>query len=276
MKIQRLVCIAGLRVILTSVISIGITFFLYSKLTNPDFSDTIILTEALYNLSVAVISITFISSVGICFGLWKLYTSNNQYKKDLVSYISLPFKKNKKYILVMIIIAIIYALIFGFLSQIFVYNSTQLLPETASTYPYIKIIPCCNTIGYVPMTYVYLTTHFYILLIPINMLLALIVSMLVGFNASLNIFTLRKLKEEKKSHLLGSVGTTCGLFIGCPTCAGSIITTILGFSAGTASVSLLAPFQTLFILLSIPVLLITPFLTARSLRMNFAKYHKKM
>lgn len=276
MKIQRLVSIQGLRVILTSVISIGITFFLYSKLTNPDFSDTIIFTESLYNLSVAVISITFISSLGICFGLWKLYTSNNRHKEDLVSYISLPFKKNKRYILIMISIAIIYGLIFAFLSQIFVYNSSQLLPETASKYPYIKIIPCCNTIGYVPMTYVYLTTHFFILLIPINMLLALIVSMLVGFNASLNIFTLRKLKEEKKSHLLGSVGTTCGLFIGCPTCAGSIITTILGFSAGTASVSLLAPFQTLFILLSIPVLLITPFLIARSLRMNFAKSPKKM
>jgi hypothetical protein len=276
MKIQRLVRIEGLRVILISVISLGITFLLFSKLTNPDFSDTVIFTESLYNLSVAVISITFISSLGICFGLWKLYTSNNQYKKDLVSYISLPFKKNKKYILIMILIAILYGLIFAFLSQIFVYNSTQLLPETASKYPYIKIIPCCNTIGYVPMTYIYLTTHFFILLIPINMLLALIVSMLVGFNASLNIFTLRKLKEEKKSHLLGSVGATCGLFIGCPTCAGSIITTILGLSAGTASVSLLAPFQTLFILLSIPVLLITPFLIARSLRMNFAKSHKKM
>jgi hypothetical protein len=158
MKIQGLVCIEGLRVILTSVISIGITFFSL-QLTNPDFNDTIIFTESLYNLSVAVISITFISSLGICFGLWKLYTSNNRYKKDLVSYISLPFKKIK-YILIMILIAIIYGLIFAFLSQIFVYNSTQLLPETASKYPYVKIIPCCNTIGYVPMTYIYLTTHF--------------------------------------------------------------------------------------------------------------------
>ena len=261
------------------MLSQSVLLFFFSKVTNPDFSDTIIFTESLYNLSVAVISITFISSLGICFGLWKLYTSNNQYKKDSVSYISLPFKKNKKYILIMILIAILYGLFFAFLSQIFVYNSTQLIPETASKYPYIKIIPCCNTIGYVPMTYIYLTTHFFILLMPINMLLALIVSMLVGFNASLNIFTLRKLKEEKKSHLLGSVGATCGLFIGCPTCAGSIITTIFGFSLGGAdltSVSLLAPLQTLFILLSIPVLLITPFLIARSLRMNFAKSHKKM
>jgi hypothetical protein len=125
-------------------------------------------------------------------------------------------------------------------------------------------------IGYVPMVYVYLTSYFFIFLIPINLLLVLVVSMLVGFNVSLYVYALKKIKE-KRNGILGGVGATCGLFIGCPTCAGSIITAIFSISVGTTSISALASFQTLFITLSIPILIITPFLIAKRMKGNLIK-----
>jgi hypothetical protein len=212
---------------------------------------------------------TLVSSLAICFGIWKLYT-RNYLNKDLISYISLPFKKNRKYVLIAILTAVAYGIIFSFLSQIFVYDSNLSVLESNDQYPYIKIIPCCAMIGYVPMVYVYLTSYFFIFLIPINLLLVLVVSMLVGFNVSLYVYALKKIKE-KRNGILGGVGATCGLFIGCPTCAGSIITAIFSISVGTTSISALASFQTLFITLSIPILIITPFLIAKRMKGNLIK-----
>jgi len=110
---------------------------------------------------------------------------------------------------------------------------------------------------------VYLTDHFLILLIPINIILAVILSVSVGFNISLNLyaFKLAKMQSAKKTSFIGSVEAIGGLFVGCPTCAGSLFSTLRGFGA-EATFTVLAPFQTLFIAISIPVLLITPFLIA--------------
>jgi hypothetical protein len=81
-------------------------------------------------------------------------------------------------------------------------------------------------------------------------------------------FMIKRLKENdnKKSRIIGSLGATCGLFIGCPTCAGSIIATIFGFSAGTTTISILASFQTIFIVISIPALLIAPFIIVKTVK----------
>jgi hypothetical protein len=92
---------------------------------------------------------------------------------------------------------------------------------------------------------------------------------MVGFNVALSVFAYRLKKSMRATtSLAGGVGATCGLFVGCPTCAGSIFSSLIGIGvagAGT-SASVLAPFQTLFIAASIPALVIAPFLIARSIR----------
>jgi hypothetical protein len=225
-------------------------------------------TPILFNLSIGIIILTFISSIAICFGLWNLYVSKGITKNNLRYYISLPFKE-KRYTLIMILAGISYGIIFSFLSQIFIFSDNVSNSfEDKKLIPSIKIVPCCNTIGYVPMTYIYLAENFFIFLIPINIVLLFIVSLLVGFNIAINIFMIKKLKENnnKQSKFLGSIGATCGLFIGCPTCAGSIIAAVFGFSAGTTTISLLASFQTIFIIVSIPALISAPFLIAKTLK----------
>ena len=189
---------------------------------------------------------------------------------SLLYYTTNAFSDNK-YWKVMVIAAIAYGIFFGFLSQIFIYRNDISFSQQGIVIPSINIIPCCNTPGYVPMFSAYLTDHFLILLIPLNVILAVIVSALVGFNASLGLYAFnlsRKIQSTKKLSFIGSVGAASGLFVGCPTCAGSFFSALLGFGAVGESISVLASFQTLFIALSIPVLIITPLLVARSIRTN--------
>jgi hypothetical protein len=63
----------------------------------------------------------------------------------------------------------------------------------------------------------------------------------------------------------GGVGALLGLFASCPTCAGLAIISLL---AGTGALSVsffFGPLQTVLLLVSIPILIITPLLSARSL-----------
>ena len=256
----------GLRIIIFSVSSLILSYVFYSKFTNPNYNDIIMFTPVLFNISIGLLIITFISSIAICFGLWNLYVSNESAKKNLKYFISFPFKE-KRYILIMIFSGIFYGIIFCFLSQIFVFtdNGSNSF-EDSKFNPSIKIIPCCNTIGYVPITYFYLTEYFFILLIPLNIILVFIVSFLVGFNISINAFMIKRLKDKNNLRVIGGIGATCGLFIGCPTCAGSIIAAIFGFSAGTTTISILSSFQTVFIVISIPALMIAPFILAKTFK----------
>ena len=55
------------------------------------------------------------------------------------------------------------------------------------------------------------------------------------------------MQGTKKLSFVESIGATTGLFIGCPTCAGGLFSALFGFGSGGTAVTLLAPFQTLFI-----------------------------
>ena len=106
--------------------------------------------------------------------------------------------------------------------------------------PSVNIVPCCNIPGYVPMFTAYITDHFLVLLIPINIILAVTVSALVGFNFALSFYILKLTRISKnKISIFQSIGLTGGLFVGCPTCAGSIFSALLGFGAGTTIADLL-------------------------------------
>jgi len=261
---------SGLRIAFVGMVSVILAFIIYSRLTIPG-EHLVMLTPELKTLAIGVLAITFASMASITYGISKLFKAEQQApmnSNSLVYYITQAFSDNK-YWKVVVIVAIAYGIFFGFLSQIFIYRNDISFSQQGIVIPSINIIPCCNTPGYVPMFSAYLAEHFLILLIPLNVILAVIVSALVGFNASLGLYAFnlsRKIQSTKKLSFVGSVGAASGLFVGCPTCAGSFFSALLGFGAVGESISVLASFQTLFIALSIPVLIITPFLVARSIR----------
>lgn len=264
---------SGIRIVFLGLFSLILTFIIYGRLTTPAGEQTVMITPYLMNLANAVLTIIFLSLLFVGYGIYRIFKAEQRLKTDansLMSYITAAFLDNK-YWKVMAISAIIYGIFFGFLSQIFIYRYDISFSEQGITVPSVNVIPCCNMPGYVPMLTVFPTDHFLIMIIPINIILAVIVSVLVGFNISLTLyaFKLEKAQNTKRVSFVGSVGAISGLFVGCPTCAGSLFSMLLGYSLGT-TMAVLAPFQTLFILISIPSLILAPFLIGRRIRSRYS------
>jgi hypothetical protein len=260
---------SGLRISFIALFSLIISFLIYSRLTIPNDVHPVMLIPQLKDLAYAILAITIVSLISIGYGVYRIFkaeqlrTANTN---NLMSYITATFSDNK-YCKVMTISVIGYAIFFGFISQIFIYRNDISFTQQGIIVPSVNVIPCCDLPGYVPIFTTYLTDHFLILLIPINVILALVVSILAGFNITLNLYLLKltRMQNTKKISFVGSIGLMSGLFIGCPTCAGSLLYTLLGFSIGT-TVAALAPLQTILIIVSIPALIIAPFLIARGIR----------
>lgn len=264
---------SGIRIVFLGLFSLILTFIIYGRLTTPSGEQPVMITPYLMNLANAVLTIIFLSLLFVGYGIYRIFKAEQRLKTNtnsLRSYITAAFLDNK-YWKVMAISAIIYGIFFGFLSQIFVYRYDISFSEQGITVPSVNVIPCCNMPGYVPMLTVFPTDHFLIMIIPINIILAVIVSVLVGFNISLTLyaFKLEKAQNTKRVSFVGSIGAISGLFVGCPTCAGSLFSMLLGYSLGT-TMAVLAPFQTLFILISIPSLILAPFLIGRRIRSRYS------
>jgi hypothetical protein len=259
-KEQRDMRNSGFRMAFIGLFSLILAFIIYSRLISPAGQTTMIIPE-LKNLAYAILAITFMSVSSIGYGIYRILISEHQgaVNGSALYYIAMIFSDDK-YLKIMVISSIMYGIIFGFLSQIFIYKNDISFIEQGITIPSVNIVPCCNIPGYVPMLTAYLTDHFLVLLIPINIILAITVSVLVGFNVALSLYTLKFIKMAKnKAPFIQSIGLTSGLFVGCPTCAGSIFSALLGISAGT-TIATLALFQTLFIAIAIPALIISPLL----------------
>ncbi|MDQ4074020.1 MAG: hypothetical protein M3162_06915 [Thermoproteota archaeon] len=141
--------------------------------------------------------------------------------------------------------------------------------DLSKTYPSYRMIICCKDMGYVPMLITYISPNLSFLLIPINFAAGLFVSVLVGLNVALNVFLLQEMKAKllklSKKSILGVFGISSGLFIGCPTCAGSLFYSVAGFSSIVA-ISSLSLYQVLFVLVSIPLLMISIVVMTRILK----------
>jgi hypothetical protein len=265
---------SGFRVFFVGFFSLIIAFIIYSRLTMPSSELLRVESQELTGLAWGMLAITAASVASMAYGAYIIFRS--EYIRtslgptnSLISFMTGAFY-DRNYWKIMIVAAIGYGIFFGFLSQILVYRADVSFTERGIEVPSLDLIPCCAAPGYMPMITLYITDHFLILIIPLNVILATIVSLLVGFNVALSIFAFRLKKSlQTKTSLAAGIGATSGLFVGCPTCAGSLISALLGIGiagAGGTSASVLAPFQTLFIAASIPALVIAPFLTARSIR----------
>lgn len=262
---------SGFRIFFVGLFSLVIAFLIYSRLTVPSSDPLAIEAQQLRNLAYAVLVITAASMASMVYGAYTIFRSEQIHSagsNSLISFITGAFA-DRSYWKIMAVAAIGYGVFFAFLSQILVYRADVSFTEEGLTVPSVDMIPCCAAPGYVPMLTVYITDHFLILVIPINVILAAVVSALVGFNVALSVFAYRlKRSLQAKTSIAAGIGATSGLFVGCPTCAGSLFSALVGIGvagAGT-SASVLAPFQTLFIAASIPALIAAPFLIARGIR----------
>ena len=129
--------------------------------------------------------------------------------------------------------------------------------------PSVEISPCCDAPGYTPKVLVYLTDTVGLQVVPLNAVLQVAVSYLVALNAAVAAVAY---SLPRRSRGAGGIGAAAGLFVGCPTCAGTLASALVGTAGGLALGAALAQLQTLLIAVTIPVLLAIPFLLARRLR----------
>jgi hypothetical protein len=176
--------------------------------------------------------------------------------------------------------AVGYGLFFSATSGILIYRAEGLSHD----YGMVTVIPSVTImsygpIGYVPTLAIAITENIGFLVIPINLIIMLIVSILVGYNAMLSAYAF-KIRPKKKKNAnsnnrilsstsfssFGLIGAAMGLFTACPTCASLFIFNfILGSFASTIA-TFTAAFYGFFVAVTIPLLLVTPIMTVLGIR----------
>ena len=128
-------------------------------------------------------------------------------------------------------------------------------------------VPCCGDVGTLPKLILYLSpTHLAVQLVPLSLLLLFIVPPLVGLNLSIALFSVRRTVAKVTGRWMVACGAAVGLFTACPTCAGFFLAESIGGLGATTLAVALAPYQALFIAVSIPLLIVMPFFFATRVR----------
>jgi len=252
----------GKALIISGFIAIAVLFLIYARSSSLEL--TIEAVAVLERVAVVFYIILIMSFVAISFGLYKYHNQKAFENTEGLLSIIANTTLNKKSRRIFILTFIGYGIFFSLSSGMLVYQ-----PEVMFSYHYNAeipsafIAPCCGDPGYMPKIIVYLTEHIGLQIIPVNLVLQIVVSYLVGLNTALavNAFTF-----FKKGSGFGGIGATTGLFIACPTCVGAFSSIFIGSASAIAFTVAITQMQTLFILITIPVLLTTPFILAKKLR----------
>ena len=249
------------KLIILGFISIGVLFLIYFRFEYQEITPDAV--QPIERLGTAFY-ILFVISIGmIGVGLRKLQkrvaATGNTTALSMICSNTLGNKAKKTFVITFII----YGIFFSMTSGILVYQ-----PEVIFSYHYgaeipsAHVTPCCGPPGYMPKFVAYLTEHIGINIVPINLLLQIIVSYLVATNTALAV---NAISITKKTGGLGSIGATTGLFIACPTCVGSFLSLFIGAASAVTFTIAVTELQTLFIAITIPILVLTPFIISRKI-----------
>ncbi len=180
----------------------------------------------------------------------------------LIPYV-LSVRRYRRYFLAS---AALYGIFYAVITSMIVYQPTVDFGQAyGAAIPSAIVTPCCGAPLFAPVVTVYVVNHLGLLLIPLTVLLLLAISTLVGLNFALTAFAVDNRVRGAGKGWVGGLGAVVGLFTGCPTCAGLFFANVLGGSGAVSFAALLAYYQPVFILFSLPVLLVTPYLISRSL-----------
>ncbi len=253
----------GKKLIILGFMAIVILFLIYHRYQDPELL-TPSAMDSIQRISYGFYITLVVSFGAIAFGMYRYHKDKVENKgKDLLTIIAIT-TWNSKSRKIFVATFIGYGIFFSLISGTLVYQpEVNFAIHYGATIPSGFISPCCDSPGYMPKIIIYLTEHVGLQIIPINLVLQVIVSYLVGLNTSIAVsaYTI-----SKKGRGMSTIGATTGLFIACPTCAGTFLSIFIGTASGIALSIALTQMQTLFIAISIPVLLVTPYVMAKKLQ----------
>lgn len=253
----------GKKMIILGFAIIGVLFVLYGRYQDPElFTPSAI--DSIQRIAYGFY-ITLVAAFGaIAIGIFRYHKGKVETKgKDLSTIIALVTwnSKSKKIFLTTFIG---YGIFFALISGTLVYQpEINFVTHYGAVIPSGFIAPCCDEPGYMPKIIIYITEHIGLQVIPINLVLQIIVSYLVGLNVSIAVTAY---SISKKGGGISTIGAATGLFIACPTCAGTFLSIFIGTASGIALSVALLQMQTFLIGISIPILIVTPYLMAKKLR----------
>ena len=252
----------GKLLIILGFVSIGILFLIYSSIQRLELTPDAI--PVIQRIATGFYIILMMAFGAIAYGLYRFHKQRAEQSDDKILTIIAKSTFNSKSRKIFLTSFILYGIFFSLTSGILVYQ-----PEVIFSYHYGVDVPsahitaCCGEPGYMPKLIVYMTEHWGLQIVPINLVLQVVVSYLVGLNVALAV---NAISISKKTGGLSGVGATTGLFIACPTCVGSFISLFVSASSAVAFTLAITQLQTIFILITIPVLLATPFIMGRKIK----------
>ena len=248
--------------IIIGFVVIGIIFVLYSNV--DDFSITKDSVQAIERLAIGFYVILLMSFGTIGYGIYRYHQRKSMENTNGILTIIAKTTMNSRSRKIFVATFIAYGMFFSLTAGLIVYQ-----PDMIFSHHYDAVVPsahmnvCCGEPGYMPTIIVYVTEHVGLQIIPINLVLVVVVSYLVGLNTALAI---KAISMTKKSGGLTSVGATTGLFIACPTCVSTFFAIFIGSSSAVTFTVILTQLQTLFVGITIPILLLTPILIAKKMQ----------
>jgi hypothetical protein len=158
---------------------------------------------------------------------------------------------------------LLYGLIFLFASNTVIYSAERISEKYGVSVPSSDIIGRCGQPGSFPVLTVYLSEHIGLLLIPTNMMLLSYLPLLVAINTAVIINKVRLSKEVTAfGKNISFCGISTGVLAGCPTCAGSIVLSLIGggssSTAAAAAATVATNYQPVFAVGSIAALIAAP------------------
>ena len=248
--------------IITGFAVIGIIFVIYSNTSN--FSITADSLQSMERLAIGFYVILLLSFGIIGYGIYRYHQrkviENDRGVLSIIAKTTMDAKSRK----IFVVTFIAYGIFFSLTAGLIVYQ-----PDVIYSYHYDAIVPsahmnaCCGEPVYMPTIIVYITEHIGLQIIPINLVLVVIVSYLVGLKTTLAV---NAISITKKSGGLTSIGATTGLFVACPTCVSTFFAIFIGSSSAVTFTVILTQLQTLFVGITIPVLLLTPIIIAKKIQ----------
>ena len=241
---------------------IGITFVMYSNI--DDFSITTDSVQAVERLAIGFYAILLMSFGAIGYGIYRYHQRKSVENTNGILAIIAKTTMNSGSRKIFLVTFIVYGMFFSLTAGLIVYQ-----PEITFSHHYNATVPsahmniCCGEPGYMPTIIVYITEHVGLQIIPINVVLIIIVSYLVGLNTALAV---KAISITKKSGGLTGIGAVTGLFVACPTCVSTFFALFIGSTGAVAFTVILTQLQTLFVGITIPILLLTPILIAKKIQ----------
>ena len=248
--------------IIIGFVVIGIIFALYSNI--DDFSITTDSIQSIERLAVGFYVVLLMSFGAIGYGIYRYHHRKSVENTNSILTIIAKVTLNSKSRKIFVATFMIYGIFFSLTAGLIVYQ-----PDVTFSHHYDAVIPsahmnvCCGEPGYMPTIIVYLTEHVGLQIIPINMVLVIIVTYLVGLNTALAV---KAISITKKSGGLTGIGAITGLFVACPTCLSTFFALFIGSAGAVTFTIILTQLQTLFVGITIPILLLTPILIAKKMQ----------